>query len=239
MKIAIMCGGRGQRLGKLTDHVPKPLVKFNNRTILELIIEKYQQLGFYDFIFCIGYKGNMIREVVRNRISGINAEFVDAGKEAGILERLYNAKDLFEDKVLMAYGDTLADIELNQFIEKHENSDHEVTIVVAPIQSPFGLVEYDQNNKVTYFKEKPVLKYYIGYAIINKSAFDLVSSKVIRMPDGDGLITFFQGLININKLGAFYHSGLQITFNTQKDLKLAEEDLSNFYTVREKVNGNE
>ena len=122
-------------------------------------------------------------------------EFSDAGLNAGILERIYNARDFFEDQILMTYGDTFTDIKLKKLIDAHRNSNNEVTIVTAPIQNPFGLVEFDKDNKATYLKEKPTLNYYIGYAIINKSAFDLVSSEVISMSDGDGLITFFKALI--------------------------------------------
>jgi len=153
MKILIMCGGRGKRLGSLTQKIPKPLVKVNNQVILNVKIDQYLQQGYRDFIFCIGYKGNLIQEAV----SKINAEmqvcFSDAGVEAGILERLFAAKDLFKDMVLMSYGDTFTDLNLDKLIESHQNSDNEVTIVTAPIQNPFGLVEYDSGDKVTFLSE--------------------------------------------------------------------------------------
>ena len=128
---------------------------------------------------------------------------------------------------------TFSDIELKRLVECHQQSDNEVTIVVAPIQNPFGLVEFDQDNKVASYQEKPILNYYIGYAIINKSAFDLVPQKIIYLPDGDGLVTFFKILLSMRKLGAYYHSGLQITFNTQKELIVAEENLLRYYTMSE------
>jgi len=233
MKILIMCGGRGSRLGKLTERIPKPLLRLNDRNILEIKIERYLQQGFNHFIACIGYKGEMIKEALEEFSSRFHVEFSDAGEDAGILERLYRAKDCFDDQVMMTYGDTFADIELAQFIEVHKKSDNEATIVVAPAQSPFGLVEFDGNNKVTFFDEKPVLKYYIGYAIIKKSAFDLVPPKIINMPDGEGLVVFYRILLAMRKLGVFYHPGLQITFNTRKELKEAEEKLVRFYTAPE------
>jgi NDP-sugar pyrophosphorylase family protein len=230
MKILIMCGGRGKRLGSLTQKIPKPLVKVNNQVILNVKIDQYLQHGYSDFIFCVGYKGDLIQEAV----SKINAEmqvcFSDAGVEAGILERLFAAKDLFKDMVLMSYGDTFTDLNLDKLIESHQNSDNEVTIVTAPIQNPFGLVEYDSGDKVTFLSEKPILNYYIGYAIINKTALDLVPPKVIKMPDGEGLVIFFKILIAMRKLGVYNHSGLQITFNTKEELKDAEEKLVRFYT---------
>ena len=233
MKILIMCGGRGRRLGELTDQLPKPLLRLNNQSILEMQIERYFQQGFNRFIVCIGYKGELIKEALKKMSPKVHVDFSDAGENAGILERLYTAKDHFDDQVLMTYGDTFADIELARFIEEHKNRDNEATIVVAPAQNPFGLVEFDGNNKATFFDEKPILKYYIGYAIINKSAFDLIPPKVINMPDGEGLVVFYRILLAMRKLGVFYHPGLQITFNTRKELKEAEEKLVRFYTVPE------
>ena len=55
-KIIILCGGRGKRLGKLTDKIPKPLVKIGKLTIIEHKLNYYKKQGFEDFIFCLGYK---------------------------------------------------------------------------------------------------------------------------------------------------------------------------------------
>jgi len=233
MKILIMCGGRGTRLGELTDQIPKPLIKLNNKTLLETKLEAYFRQGFDQFVFCIGYKGELIRETIAQSPLKIQVEFSDAGEQAGILERLYQARNLFDDHVLMTYGDTFTDLELSRLVAKHKTSDNEATIVVAPIRNPFGLVEFDQNEKVTYFKEKPILNYYIGYAVISKSALELVPRSVLAMPDGEGLIMFYEILMGMGKLGADYHSGLQITFNTPEELKSAEEQLARFYTTRE------
>tara|TARA_Y100000590_G_scaffold470012_1_gene661291 strand:+ start:4330 stop:5052 length:723 start_codon:yes stop_codon:yes gene_type:complete len=239
MKIAIMCGGRGKRLGALTEKIPKPLVKVNNQVILDVKLEQYLNQGHKDFIFCIGYKGELIKQTVSRLNSKINMEFSDAGLNVGILERIFTARNLFDDQILMTYGDTFTDIKLKKLIDAHNSSDNEVTIVTAPIQNPFGLVEFNKNNKVIYLKEKPILNYYIGYAVINKSSFDLVSSKIISMPDGDGLIAFFKSLIDIGKLGVYNHSGLQITFNTKEELKVAEKKLIRFYTTLDSGEKNE
>lgn len=232
-KILIMCGGRGKRLNKLTENTPKPLVRFRGRTILEFKIQQYMTQGYRDFVFCTGFAGDKIRQAVETAAFDINASFSEAGLEAGILERLYYARDFFDENIVMTYGDTFTDIVVVDLLESHVCSGNEATIVVAPIQSPFGLVEFDGQNKVTFFREKPTLNYYIGYAVINRSAFDLVPRKVIDMPDGQGLVTFYKILMGMEKLGAFYHSGLQVTFNTEDELKAAEEELVRFYTAKE------
>jgi len=234
MKILIMCGGRGKRLGKFTADIPKPLIKITpQQTVLEVKIREYLRQGFQEFILCIGYKGELIRKEVATFAVDAQFTFSDAGPDAGILERLYAARDLFTDQVIMTYGDTFTDIELDQFIHAHQQSDNEATIVAGPIENPFGLVEFNRDNKVTYFKEKPVLNYYIGYAIINTSAFDLIPPKIITMPDGQGLVTFYKILIALNKLGVYYHPGIQVTFNTPEELVEARDKMIRFYTTSE------
>jgi NDP-sugar pyrophosphorylase family protein len=236
MKILIMCGGRGKRLGKFTEDIPKPLLKItHDQTVLEVKIREYLRQGFHEFIICLGYKGALIRQEIAK--FGIDArfEFSDAGVDAGILQRLALARDLFTERVMMTYGDTFTDIELERFIATHQQSDNEATIVAGPIENPFGLVEFNHDNKVTYFKEKPVLNYYIGYAIINKSAFDLIPPKVIMMPDGQGLVTFYKILIALNKLGVYYHPGMQVTFNTPEELLDARDKMIRFYSTSEAI----
>ena len=234
-KILIMCGGRGKRMGPVSNGLPKPLMKIQSRTILEHKINSYYNQGYRNFILAVGYKANMIKEVIAKAglRSEISIEYSCAGENAGILERLCCASNLFDHSVIVTYGDTFTNINLAEFSEKHHNSDNEATIVVAPIQNPFGLVEFDEHGKVTEFREKPVLKYYIGYALFRKSSFDWASEKIIKMHDGKGLVAFYNLLLSNNKLGAYYFSGLQVTFNTPDELKLAENRMIGFYTAKE------
>ncbi|MCH2123747.1 MAG: nucleotidyltransferase family protein [Pirellulaceae bacterium] len=233
MKIAIMCGGRGKRLGRLTEMVPKPLVELNGQTILERKIEAFVQQGFCEFIFCTGYKGDLIEKAVHRFHSKADLQFSSQGSDVGILARLHAAQDLYEEQVMLTYGDTYTDLDLTDLIEQHQQTAHEATIVTAPVESPFGLVEFDQTKKALLFEEKPTLNYYIGQAVVNKSSFACVSPEVLQMPDGQGLVTYFKTLIEQEQLGVYHHAGLDITFNTQEELTAAEQKLLRFYTAAE------
>ena len=229
-RIMILCGGRGSRLGSLTERIPKPLIRINDKTILEIKLRKYLELGFRDFVLCIGYKGSLIEKAVMGYGLDANIVFSDAGENAGMLKRIFHAKDYFADSVIITYGDTFANIDLKKLLHQHIKRGNEITITVAPIQNPFGLVEYDENYMVSSFREKPVLQYYIGYAVFKRTSMKLVTKEMIEMPNGQGLVAFFKLLIDINKLGAYYHPGLEVTFNTQEELRVAEEKIMNFYT---------
>ena len=228
-----MCGGRGRRLGKLTDKVPKVLTEINGETILDLKMKSYLEQGHRDFVICTGYKSEMVEESLEKYKDDCDITVSNAGESAGILKRLHTAMQLFEEDAILTYGDTLTDLDLEQLTAFHRAENAEATIVTAPIQNPFGLVEFDADNKVTIFKEKPVLKYYIGYAVVSKSSFDLVSKKVIDLPDGAGLVTYFKVLMAMEKLSAWHHTGFQITFNTEKELAEAQKNSAHFYTLAE------
>lgn len=230
VKIIIMCGGRGRRLEPLTSSLPKPLVEVGGESILKHKIEFYKSQGFVDFIFCIGYKSELIVDAV-NSIEGINAEFSDAGVSAGILERINKVREKIEGDAIVTYGDTFTDLDLNALLACHSKSDNAVTIVTAPIVNPFGLVEIAANDSITSFKEKPVLNYYIGYHVISKFAFDFAPQFVVNKPDGEGLVMFFKMLIGMGYLGSFEHSGTQITFNTLEEHKVAEKKIKHFFTL--------
>jgi len=225
-----MCGGRGSRLEPLTKTIPKPLVEIGGESILIHKIEFYKTQGFKDFIFCVGYKSDLIINAVKE-IKGINAEFSDAGENVGILDRIDRIKDMFDSDAIVTYGDTFTDLNLQDLLDQHKKAENAITIVTAPIVNPFGLVEIDASSYITSFKEKPVLNYYIGYHVLSKKALDFAPKFIVDKPDGEGLVMFFKMLIGMGYLGSFQHAGTQITFNTMEEHKIAEEKIKHFFTL--------
>ena len=117
-KIIILCGGRGSRLGKLTEDLPKPLVKIGMHSILENKLNYYKQQGLNNFIFCTGYKGEKIKKKVIEL--GINGEFSNIGENPGILERIYKVKNSFNGPSIISYGDTYAEIDMIDLLKQHK-----------------------------------------------------------------------------------------------------------------------
>ena len=108
-----------------------------------------------------------------------------------------------------------------------------MTITVANIRSPFGLVKSDNKNKVVSFEEKPTLQYYIGHMIMETDILCSLNKKIVSMPDGEGLVKLFHHLIRCGKLNTYRHKGLNITFNTPHEYKKAEEEFVKFFTEQE------
>jgi len=233
LKIAILCGGYGKRLLPYTENIPKPMVSLNGKPILEHILQLYNSKGFRDFILCIGYKGDKIREFVNTRSDLGNIIFSDAGTDASMLQRIVKLRDIFNERILISYGDTLTDLDVSDFERFHTNSNGAATIVAASIQSPFGLVNFNSNGMAEYFEEKPFLNYYIGHIILEKRSLDFVDDTMISLHDGNGLVSFLKKLMAERELYVYHYKGPQITFNSHGEKTVAEKMLSSFYTLEE------
>ena len=229
-KTIILSGGKGTRLGEVGKSIPKSLVKLNGKPILYHKLDHSIKQGFNDFVIAIGYKGNMIVDACKEVDLDFNVAFADSGEDAGMLRRIYDARDLFEDRVIVTYGDSIANLQLQHLIDFHVEKQGLLSIVTAPIQSPFGLVTSDEKKQVLTLEEKPVLYYYIGTFVMEKKAIEYIPEQIINWPDGDGLMAFFRILMAINKLYTYPHEGHDVTFNTIEELNAAEEGFLKFYT---------
>ena len=228
-KIIILCGGRGVRIRQLDNTVPKPLIPLGDKSILELSLEHYYRLGFRDFIFCIGYKGDLIREKFTNWRDDIDVAFIDSGENASMLKRISDTRDLVDEDSIVVYGDTINKVDLNELISTHKNHGRLLTMVISEIMIPFGLIERER-DRVTKFIEKPNFEYYIGTLAINQKAFDYMTEEMIAQPDSWGLLTLFQDLIKLKEVSTYSFKGLQITFNTPIEHTTAQQQLSHYYT---------
>lgn len=237
VKVVVLCGGRGSRLSPLTDRIPKPLVTLNGKPLLFHLVDSYVKKGFREFIICTGYRADMIKEFFESSCLDANVEFSDSGETAGILERLYNARELMTEQVFVAYGDTLINLDLKAMLASHRNSEAKVTITTANVRSPFGLVGVDKDGWVTSFEEKPLQSFYVGHLIMESSLLMQIPSNLIHKADGDGLVGLFSWLSYNRFLRTMPYDGPQITFNTQQELNQAEQDIVTFFTQTEEVVG--
>ncbi len=229
-KTIILCGGKGTRLGKLGKTIPKTLVELNQKPLIHHKIEHSAKQGFNDFIIAIGYKGNMIIDALKKIDIDIVIDYSDSGEEAGMLRRIFDARHLFEKRAVITYGDSISNLKLDKLLAFHIKKKSLLSIVTAPIQSPFGLVTSDHTARALTLEEKPVLRYYIGTFIIEKKAFEFLPKEIINWPDGTGLIAFFKILMGIDSLYTYSHEGTDLTFNTLEELNAAKEGFIKFHT---------
>jgi glucose-1-phosphate cytidylyltransferase len=178
MKVVIFCGGLGTRLREETEYRPKPMVPVGERPILWHIMKNYARFGHKEFILCLGYKGEVIKDYFRNyhwntsdvtlrlgpspKIKYHNQHdeedwsvtLVDTGlatMTGGRLKRVL--RFIEEDTFLLTYGDGLIDSDINASIEFHKKEGKIVTITAVRPAGRFGDLEI-QGSKVSAFKEK-------------------------------------------------------------------------------------
>ena len=217
MKVVLLCGGKGTRLRELTEDIPKPLVEIGGKPILWHIMKTYSHHGYNDFILCLGYKGEKIKEYFKD--SPWNISFVDTGLDANKSSRLKQIESLIDsDKFLLAYGDDVSDVNISEVVDKHKAHGKMVTLTAIPLQSNFGILDMNDDNHVTNFKEKPKLDHWFngGFFVMNKEIFN-------HLDKGELEKEVFEHLASLNQIVAHKHDGFWKCMNTFKDTQELNE----------------
>lgn len=232
MKIVILSGGLGTRLGQLTSKIPKPMVKIGNMPILWHIINIYSSYGFDDFIIALGYKSQIIKDffnskkLKKNNKSGciecksiggraIKIELVKTGQKTLTGGRLLRLKKfLVNDTFMLTYGDGLCDLDISKLLKFHKRHKKIATITgVHPI-ARFGELNLNK-SKVRGFKEKPQ----INKGWIN-GGFFVLSPKIFNFLKNDKTILEgypLEKLAKANQLMAYRHKGFWYCMDTPRD----------------------
>jgi len=191
MKVVILCGGMGTRLREETEYKPKPMVEIGGKPILWHIMKTYAHYGHTEFVLCLGYKGNVIRDYflhyqARNNdftvelgsgdveVHGRHAEsewqvtLVETGDKAMTGARLWRARQYLDGHdFALTYGDGVARIDLAAEQRFHRSHDKIGTLLGVRPQSRFGEL-VTEGERVDSFEEKPVLG---GPRLINGGYF--------------------------------------------------------------------
>lgn len=237
MDAVIFCGGRGTRLSEKTREMPKPLIELGEYPILWHIMKFYSHFGYDDFVFTLGYRGEMIIDYFLHQHKYLksfsanlseaepelaaedwNVSFVQTGLETRTAKRLLLCRDYIKTPTFMAtYGDGVGDIDLTALIVRHRalRKSHDIiaTITVAQPYSKYGIVEFD-GDIVGSFIEKPRMKDYIniGYMVLENEVFDYISE--------DEDVMFEDTLHDIardDRLGYYIHDGFWHPMDNYKD----------------------
>lgn len=238
MKVVLFCGGLGTRLREHSDTIPKPLVTVGYRPIIWHLMRYYAHFGHKDFVLCLGYRGEMIREYFLNYrdcmsndfvlslpereieplqrdVEGWRITFVDTGMHANLGQRLRRVQHLLqgESMFLANYSDGLSDLDLNQSITDFQASDAVASfLAVRPAQS-FHSVTADKEGLVTGIESMHRSDVWIngGFFCLRNGIFDVLheGEELVEQP--------FQRLLEQRKLHARKHEGFWAAMDTFKD----------------------
>jgi glucose-1-phosphate cytidylyltransferase len=244
MKVVLFCGGAGMRLRGYSDDVPKPMVQIGARPILWHLMKYYAHFGHVDFILCLGYKGNSIKdyflhydESVSNdlvwsqggkQIKFLNRDiddwtitFVETGANSNIGERLKAVEPHLEgeEMFLANYGDGLSDLELPTMMETFQRSDAVASLLLVQPTASFDLVAVGPQGRVSEVRALTKSDIWIngGFFIMRREIFNYIKpgEELVREP--------FQRLIEKRALMAHRHNGFWQCMDTFKDKQCLEE----------------
>ncbi|MFA5156189.1 MAG: sugar phosphate nucleotidyltransferase [Candidatus Omnitrophota bacterium] len=212
IQTVILCGGKGTRMG--SGEMPKAMFTIGGRPLLWHIMRIYSHYGFNEFILCLGYKGNKIRDYF-SRIKEWKIKFAETGLDTNTGGRIKKVKSLVRGEVFFAtYGDGLSSININQLLKFHKAHTRTATLTAVRPFSPFGIVGIDaHSNAVTHFEEKPILDHWIngGFFVFNQKIFDYLKEGDILEKDT------FRRVLKNNGLAAYKHYGFWECMDTYKD----------------------
>lgn len=224
MKVVLFCGGLGTRLREFTGEIPKPMVKIGYRPILWHLMKYYAHFGHKDFVLCLGYKADVIKQfflnyeewisndftlsrggkemqLVRSDIEDWNITFVDTGLHANIGQRLAAVRRYVEDEeiFLANYSDGLTDMDLGKMIDTFRASEHVASFLAVPPSQSFHLVKAEGDGRVTSIQSVRD-----SDLLINGGFFALRRAIFEYMRPGDELVLGpFNRLIQEKKLLAY------------------------------------
>lgn len=193
MKTVIMAGGKGTRITSVASDIPKPMIKINNKPVLEYEIECLRNQGFKDIIITVSHLGDVIMDYfgdgtkvspVTNKPFGVHIEYYFEKDPLGNAGALFKIKDKLDSDFLLLNGDALFDVDFNRFVHFHQSHKGLVTLFTHPNNHPYdsGLIISDKNNVVNQWltKDDSRPKYYknrvnAGLHVINPRVLDEVN----------------------------------------------------------------
>jgi glucose-1-phosphate cytidylyltransferase len=248
MKVVILCGGLGTRLREETEFRPKPMVPVGGRPILWHIMKSYAHQGHREFILCLGYKGEIIKDYFRNyhwNTSDVTltlgpkpkikyhsqhdeedwtVTMIDTGETTMTGGRLRRALPYVKDETfLLTYGDGVTDSDINASIRFHKKQKKILTMTAVQPPGRFGDLEIN-DGKVTAFKEKPERQ--TGF--IN-GGFFVVDRRIGKYLGDDSCIFENEPMNTLaaeQQLVAYQHSGFWQCMDTYREQQL----LNNLWT---------
>lgn len=183
MKVVILAGGKGTRLGKYTVDMPKPMVRIDNKPILQHQIECFKKYGMKDIIIMIGYLGNQIETYFKDgKGYGVNISYIKETKPLGTGGCLYFLKNIIKDDFLLCMGDLMFDIDIRRFIRFHRDNNGMGSLFIHPNDHPYDsdLIITDENMRITGFKSKNRVKNVYTYNNCVNSGIYIFKSQFLK-----------------------------------------------------------
>jgi glucose-1-phosphate cytidylyltransferase len=244
MKVVLFCGGMGMRMREYSEAVPKPMVPIGYRPILWHVMKYYAHFGHKDFILCLGYKADVIKNYFRNYDETVSNDFVlsgggksvelltsdiddwritfvDTGLNANIGQRLKAVgKYLQDEEVFLAnYSDGLSDVNLDTLIDIFLKSKRLACFVSVKPRASFHMISVDNEGIVKSIEHiaKSGARINGGFFLFRREALQYIKEgeELVEQP--------FRRLISEGQLLSYSHNGFWACMDTFKELQELDE----------------
>jgi glucose-1-phosphate cytidylyltransferase len=244
MKVVLFCGGLGTRIREYGENTPKPMIPIGNRPILWHVMNYYSRYGHRDFILCLGYKSNVIKDFFLSYqphayadcvVSGFGRKvellgqpeedwrvtLIDSGIWRNIGERLWAVRDHVkgEEIFLANYSDGLTDADLDDMIDRFRKSGKVACFLATRPPLTYHLADILDDGRVREFRSSDRADIWIngGYFLLRREIFDY-------MNEGEELVLEpFNRLVEADQLIAYKHHGFWRSMDTLKDRQVLED----------------
>lgn len=238
MKVVLFCGGLGTRLREYSETIPKPLVQIGYRPIIWNVMRYYAHYGHKDFILCLGYRGDLIKDfflkydecvsndfvlsgggkkvqLLSRDIEDWRITFVETGIQSNIGQRLLAVKNYLKDEecFLANYSDGLTDLPFNDYLAESRKRDATASFVAVRTAHSFHAAHTDDDGLVTSMGRMSNSDFWVngGFFILKNQIFDYLK-------DGEELVEEpFERLIAQKKLFGYRYEGFWRAMDTFKD----------------------
>lgn len=245
MKVVILCGGKGTRLREETEFRPKPMLQIGNRPILWHIMKIYAAQGHKDFVLCLGYKGEMIRDYFRNYLWMASDATVSLGRSPSVVfhnrheeeDWTVTLVDTGEDTLtagrirrirrhvgddpefLLTYGDGVGNVDVNASVAFHRGHGRALTVTAVHPPGRFGELSLSDAGDVSAFNEKPQVESgWIngGFFVASRRVFDYLEDADNQMFEEEPI----RRITAERQLMAFRHPGFWQPMDTYTEYAL-------------------
>lgn len=237
MKVVILAGGLGSRLIEKTNIIPKPMVEIGGKPIIWHIMKYFSHYGYNEFIICLGYKGEVIKEYFTSYLTNnsdltielknnkINfhsnhsddwkVSLIDTGSKTLTGSRIAKIKKFTEGKrFFLTYGDGLSNIDLKSLLVSHKQSNKNCTVTAVKPEGRYGVLKFKHNSvQFSEKSSKDVDWVNGGYFVCEQSIFNYVSEDNNVMWERNPM----EAIAKENELNAYKHNGFWKAMDTLKD----------------------
>ncbi len=247
MKVAILCGGYGTRIRDVADNIPKPMIPIGEYPILWHLMKSYAAAGHTDFVLCLGYKGEAIKDFFLNyeartgdftitlgknkkieylgepEESGWRVTLADTGQDSMTGARIKRIqRHIGKEDFMLTYGDGLSDVDLKALIAFHKSHGKAMTVTGVRPPGRFGEMGCDDRGRVREFNEKPQATGGLisgGFFVCTPKLFDYLDDREDLVLEQEPM----RRLVSDGEMMVYRHAGFWQCMDTYRDYRLLDD----------------